>query len=229
MGLFPSKTQTQRTTSDHTSAKLETILDNFYRPIIPETITTLILSYYYPKICFDRSPRYLVNVEYGKGNKSAKTARFNRGFGTCVLQEAITDEYCYRFSIQIATKGKRECIENISMGYVHDTSKKLTCDPLGIGGNRRNSVSIYLSKCWNKFYLYDKNHRYSEIRGNKMDQWKNDDTFTMSFNFEWNRLDLYHNEEYVASISLNGYKSVIPAFNLCGACDEISIKNFEFF
>ena len=76
-------------------------------------------------------------------------------------------------------------------------------------------------------YLYDEPSGCPDERLYTSDYpFKSSDTFCISYNFIKDTITIYHNEDLVDTRTLNGFKSIQPAFSLEGKAHSIQVVKY---
>ena len=75
-------------------------------------------------------------------------------------------------------------------------------------------MSLYTHSSLDQFSLNDSTHYFSKLTYKSSCNFKNGDTFTLSFNFNKDYFQIYHNDKAADKISLNGNKTVIPGISI---------------
>lgn len=179
--------------------------------IIPTEITYIILMFYYQNLQFN-TKTHGTNLEF-IGDKITHKISNTHIWSTCIFGDEITNQECKSFEIEIKWV---TAIRTFFIGYIYKNQNiDWNVEP-GCRKNKHNSVGIYLSHT-GEILLCDKDNYDKDIRAEQQNgiyaKFKKNDLFRLKIDFEQNKFILYHNNNMIASYSLNGNKNIIPAFS----------------
>ena len=199
---------------------------SYAQNLLPLEIVRLILSFYFSFMfnlnqCGD-------NLKFSADGQSVQKLNDN-GWSTAIYGSVITNEICDMFEICFKCGTGKDRVNHI-FGYIPDLElmKKVDWnDAIGAGSNEKYSIGILAH--YDTFILFDEPGgcpwRYIEY---ETDEFESSDTWRVSFSFVENVMSIYHNDNLVEKVSLNGFKSIIPVFCLELENDTFNIINYAF-
>ena len=93
-------------------------------------------------------------------------------------------------------------------------------------------IQLSYSSDFNFGYKYKDKHGSGPINfisASNIKSLKFGDIIKLSFDFENDTLQIYHNNNYIKQVSLNGDKSILPGISLLNILDSIQIGNYNLY
>ena len=131
------------------------------------------------------------------------------GYRTCLLNTTFADTMCDKFTLKFMVKGA-QTFPMFGFGYAYSSIDKLDSDSgLGRGFNADYSVGVYLDPNQNKLEAFPNYTCDRQLNWGSFSNFGNSDIIELSFDFLKDKMDIYHNNNFVDYVSLH-YKRQTP-------------------
>lgn len=196
---------------------------------IPSEIINMVLLFYFT-FKFD-TEKHGKNLEFSDDGQTVSVTGCV-DWTSCIYGSIVTDQICDTFEIYFIFDAKNDdalChmfgyIPNIDLMQNHDWNSHI-----GDEGNEEYCVG-FLVAAKNSVYQFDKpgGRPDHEIDYRPESKFVSGDQFGMIFNFVQDSLSIYHNDQLIEAVSLNGFKSIIPAFSFCSLKNTCKIIKYNY-
>ena len=197
---------------------------------VPNAIIAIIVTYYQMVISWYKE-KYGKFIQFND-NKLIKMTDSADRYSTCLTNKMITKKMCNKFDIKFRIYGDSGNYVNCLIGYVQSFDSWINWNQ-GIGrrDNKFTTCSFYIDSSNDKLYVYDISigSGKTELSYTSDTNFKSKDTFTLSFDFDNNTLQIYHNENAADKISLCQIKSVIPGVSLTNKDSTVQILSCKLY
>ena len=204
------------------ASQFESLVCGFYRynnnKTFPTDISGLCYKFYHT-VFYEATKGY--NLTFINGNTAKKT-RQDYYWSTFALANEINSSDYEQIDIEIKWT---KCVKSFYMGYITNSiENSITNWNEHLGSyNQRYSVAYWVYNRLYYFKQYKNGHdRILQYRANR--NFKQNDTFQLSFNFNTDQLIIYHNNIKAEILPLYGAKTIIPAFSLAYDNEEIHVE-----
>eukprot|EP01084_Bolivina_argentea_P017816 33238_1 len=168
------------------------------------------------------------NIKFSDDHKTVtKTDPQSSSVSTVLINKTITKEMCNEFSITLIINGDE--INGCLLGYVSSINDiKDWNQALGFDPNKQTSMGLLIDDDSPFLKLCDKDNTAEQLKCEYSECPKGGDTFLFCFNFVNDNLIVYHNNNKMDTLSLNGNKNIIPAVSLIRDGSSVQIRAYAF-
>ena len=207
---------------------------------IPMAVINIISLYFYDPLEIDeQSSSNKLKFIYNDTNKSVIIKQIESGWSTFIFNHEISSKMCNKFDLHIKWTTNKDCF---FVGYITKSDIKNVKNWISFLGGTSNKCNgscrgLYVAYYETMFSLYNGtgNHqycKYKETNDNTIDgalaTFQEINDFILSVDFKKNEWKMSHKYNEMIPISLDGCKSLIPAFNMYKKDAQIQIFNIVF-
>ena len=190
--------------------------------IIPSDIIDMIISYFYIAIAWNTEKYDNVHCILSKENTMTTLSDQVCDFAVCAINPVISSEVCKRVDIgfQIYGRHNPDCF---IYGNITSTIKDWGAYIKDILNDTKSIAGVQ-----NFYFNYDKMHQIMVISYRAEFNFRSNEQIILSFDFEEDHFQIYHNNQTGAKLSLNGNKEIGIAASLQNVNDSIEIFWWKF-
>ena len=199
---------------------------------IPDDIIQLCVSFYLNPFSFYKS-QHGEGLVFDDDDMIVSKSEDVGCWSTCVLGEVISDTICDRFEITfkwIEIRKKRNQ-PSFNIGFLSapiETAIGNWNERLGADSNAAHSKCFLVGTGYKTFYLKVKNQWKNQSQYVSDEHHKENDEFTLLFDFERDVFGLHHNGVDALELPLEGNKQVCVAMSIDWETGKVQITDWGF-
>ena len=204
---------------------------------LPEDLIKSILIFYQIDLKFDTN-KVGRDLYFENNDKIVKIKQMQFGHEICLLNQVFSDEMCNKFDVKYIVRHSQDSYAQLlcNLGYlIHDVNNenisKLHFDYGGFGEAGGNGeISSGVSFQGSVYGINDaEGRKHSKSKVGIISKFQSGDIIKLLFCFKQDKWEIYHNDNFVKKISLNGNKTIIPGVGIKATYCWVEIMECNFY